>query len=105
MKILYAIRNAKFLALRTYVHYDAVSQINNAITNAGSSFESVIAAAAAVISTVISSVSGIVLLVLCIMTMVKSGRGNEEAWSDAMGKIATVAAILCFSTSIMAIFF
>ena len=97
MKILFAIKN--------YVHYDAVTQINNAISNAGNSFISVIAAAAAVLSTVISSVSGSVLLALCIMTMIRSGRGNEDAWSEAMQKIATVGAVLCFSTSIMAIFF
>ena len=83
----------------------ATEKLQTAITNSGDSFISILATIATVISLITSSIAGICLLVLCISTAWKSRRGNEDAWGDAMQLIATVAAILCFSTAVMAIFF
>lgn len=80
-------------------------KLQSSITNAGNSLIAIIKACAGVVSLLISSIAGIVLLVLCITTAWKSRNGNSDAWGDAMQLIATVAAILCFSASIMTMFF
>lgn len=84
---------------------DATTKLTTAITNSGNALVTVIKSAATVISLVTSSAAGIVLLVICISTAIKSRRGNEDAWGDAMQTIASVAAILCFSAAVMAMFF
>ncbi len=92
-------------SLIKYVNYNATTDLKNAITDAGDDMVEILSSAASVISLVISSVAGIVLLVLCIMTAWKSRQGNTDAWGDAMQTIATVAAILCFSNAVTAMFF
>ena len=84
---------------------DAASDLITAINNAGASVVSLLGTCAAVISTLIASVGAIVLLVVCVATMWKARQGNSDAWGDAMQLIATVGAVMCFSASVMAIFF
>ncbi len=82
-----------------------VENLEQAITDAGDDMVSVISAGAGVVSLIISAVAGLVLLVLCIMTAWKARQGNTDAWGDAMQTLATVAAVLCFSSAVSAIFF
>lgn len=82
-----------------------VENLEQALTDAGDDMVSVISAGAGVVSLIISAVAGLVLLVLCIMTAWKARQGNTDAWGDAMQTLATVAAVLCFSSAVSAIFF
>lgn len=95
----------KMAITNTLIKYDAATDLKTSITNAGNSLITIIKACAGVLSLLISSIAGIVLLVLCITTAWKARNGNSDAWGDAMQLIATVAAILCFSTSVMTMFF
>ena len=77
-----------------------VENLEQAITDAGDDMVSVISAGAGVVSLIISAVAGLVLLVLCIMTAWKARQGNTDAWGDAMKTLATVAAVLGFSSAV-----
>lgn len=99
----------KSLLSNTIINFEeaqtAETRLQTAITNSGNSIVTIIKTGASAISLITSSIAGIVLLVLCISTAWKARHGNEDAWGDAMQLIATVAAILCFSNAVMAMFF
>lgn len=83
----------------------AVDDIIKAVKDAGSDLVRVIQSGAAAISLVITAIAGLALLIVCLATGFKSWRGNSDAWGDAMQTIAVIVAVICFSTSVMAIFF
>lgn len=91
--------------LLTYFGTATAEELKTALTDAGDDMVGIINSAAGVISLIISAVAGIVLLVLCIMTSWKARQGNSDAWGDAMQTLATVAAVLCFSNAVSAMFF
>ena len=87
------------------IYYDAVADLQAAITESANGIVSILTTGAAAVSMISTALSGFILLILGITTMWKIRQGNTDAWGDAMQQLATVGAVMCFSISIMAIFF
>lgn len=82
-----------------------ITELKNAITNAGNDVNGLIEAVALALSGVISAVAGLTLLFMCLKTGFKARGGNNGVWDEAAETIATCVIVLCFSAAVFTAFF
>lgn len=85
--------------------YSPITNLVQAFTNAETDIQTLIKAAAQLISGLTGTVAGVILLFMCLRTAFKARGGNSGAWDDAAETLAVCAIVLCFSGAIFTIFF
>lgn len=93
------------LLLFNIITLSPVSDLVKAFANAETDIQSLIKAAAKLISGLTGSVAGMILLFMCLKTAFKARGGNSGAWDEAAETIAICVIVLCFSGAIFTIFF
>lgn len=82
-----------------------ITDLVNAIDNAGTDIQTLIKAAAQVASGLVGAVCGLILLITCIKAGWKSHKGNDGAWDEASGTIANCVIILAIAGAVFTAFF
>ena len=95
----------KLLLADFILHESEITDIQNAIKDAGKDVSSTLNIVAQTISGVIGGVAGIAILIVLVKTGLKSYRGDTGAWEDAATALCMCVIVLALSAAVFTAFF